>query len=102
MKHDPVDVLPLAQRWTVVPTSRRTEFEPLKNATGAESPDTVRRALCNQAATWLEQAGVAVPRDTKGNAAVPLEVSPLFALDAAELALKVKGTDKIDQERYFG
>src|SRR5207249_785634 len=32
------DVLPLAERWTAVATSRHTEFAPLKNATGADSP----------------------------------------------------------------
>ena len=47
------DVLPLADRWTVVATSKK-EFEPLKNATGPDSPATVRQALCDQAADWLE------------------------------------------------
>src|SRR5262249_21427839 len=51
------DVLPQAERWTVVETSRREEFEPLKNATGPDSPETVKRALTRQAADWLEQAG---------------------------------------------
>src|SRR5262249_25503068 len=79
------DVLPLAERWTVVETSRREEFMPLKNATGADSPQTVKQALGDLAADWLAQAGVAVPRQPDGSAAVPLEISPLFALDAAEL-----------------
>src|SRR5262249_48918016 len=35
------DVLPQAQRWTVVQTSRREEFMPLKNACGPDSPETV-------------------------------------------------------------
>jgi UDP-N-acetylglucosamine/UDP-N-acetylgalactosamine diphosphorylase len=84
------DVLPLADRWTVVETSRPEEFVPLKNATGPDSPEVVQKAISNQAAAWLEQAGVAVPRRPNGDAAVPLEVSPLFALDAEEVARRAR------------
>ncbi len=52
------DVLPLAERWTVVETVRHQEFVPLKNATGPDSPETVAQALSNQAADWLAAAGV--------------------------------------------
>ncbi len=95
------DVLPLAQRWTVVSATRRQEFEPLKNASGRDSPASVRRALSTQAADWLEQAGIAVPRDAKGFAAVPLEISPLFALDAEELAQKVDRNLRIQEPTYL-
>src|SRR5262249_17292226 len=81
------DVLPLAQRWTVVETSRREEFVPLKNATGPDSPDVVREAISDLAADWLEQTGLKVPRNADGNAAILLEISPLYALDAEELAV---------------
>ena len=37
------DALPQAQRWAIVETNRATEFEPLKNATGPDSPATVRQ-----------------------------------------------------------
>jgi UDP-N-acetylglucosamine/UDP-N-acetylgalactosamine diphosphorylase len=98
------DVLPQADRWAVVETTRHEEFEPLKNATGPDSPDMVRRALTRQAANWLEAAGVPVPRDAEGESAVPLEVSPLFALDAEEFAAKLERLGKpvaIDRPRYF-
>ena len=95
------DVLPLADRWTVVETSRPEEFVPLKNATGPDSPEVVRQAISNQAAAWLEQAGVAVARRPKGDAAVPLEISPLFALDAQELAGKLQRGMVIEGPRYF-
>jgi len=95
------DALPLAERFTVVETDRREEFEPLKNATGADSPASVQRALSNQAADWLEQAGVRVPRDADGNAAVPLEISPLFALDAEELAGKVDRGFRVEGARNW-
>jgi UDP-N-acetylglucosamine/UDP-N-acetylgalactosamine diphosphorylase len=95
------DVLPLAERWTVVETSRREEFHPLKNATGPDSPETVRQAQSDLAADWLEKAGVRVPRRPDGSAAVPLEISPLFALDAEELARKVDRDRVIDKPTYF-
>ena len=74
------DVLPLAERWTVVADDRDTEFEPLKNATGPDSPATVRAGHDPQAADWLEQAGVEVPRDAAGMPTVAVEISPLAAL----------------------
>jgi len=95
------DVLPRAERWTVVETSRREEFEPLKNATGRDSPETVRQAISNLAADWFERAGVRVPRQQNGDAAVPLEISPLFALDADELAAKIERTIRIGGPTYL-
>jgi hypothetical protein len=64
----------------------------------------VRQALSNQAASWLEQAGVTVPRQENGDSVFPLEISPLFALSVGELQarlktinLKVNGTRYLDQ-----
>ena len=86
------DVLPLADRWAVVETSRHEEFVPLKNATGADSPKVVGQAISDLAADWLARAGVAVPRGPDGSATVPLEISSLYALDAEQLAAKVDRT----------
>jgi len=95
------DVLPLAERWLVVETSREEEFAPLKNATGADSPEAVARAMSNLAADWLTKTGVTVPRWPDGNAAVALEISPLLALDADELRGRLKQPVTIDGPRYF-
>jgi UDP-N-acetylglucosamine/UDP-N-acetylgalactosamine diphosphorylase len=95
------DVLPLAERWTVVETSHREEFAPLKNASGADSPQAVEQALSDQAADWLTAAGATVPRRPDGSAAVALEVSPLYALDAEELATRVRPGTQIDGPTYF-
>jgi UDP-N-acetylglucosamine/UDP-N-acetylgalactosamine diphosphorylase len=95
------DVLPLAERCTVVETSRREEFMPLKNASGPDSPETVRQAQSDLAADWLERAGVKVPRKADGSAAVALEVSPLFALDAEELARKVDRLLRVEGPTYL-
>lgn len=77
------DALPLADRWFAVSAKREDEFAPLKNATGADSPETVKAALIDRARRWLTAAGVAVPDG------VPVEIGPLFALDAAELRTKL-------------
>jgi UDP-N-acetylglucosamine/UDP-N-acetylgalactosamine diphosphorylase len=95
------DVLPRADRWTVVETLRAEEFAPLKNATGDDSPATVERALCEQAADWITRAGGTVRRKPDGGPP-PLEVSPLFALDPEELAKKLPGGVTIDGPRYLG
>jgi UDP-N-acetylglucosamine/UDP-N-acetylgalactosamine diphosphorylase len=95
------DALPRAERWAVVETSRREEFEPLKNATGPDSPESVCRAMSNLAGSWLERAGVAVPRRADGAVAVPLEISPLYALDAEELASKVDRSLKVQGPTYL-
>jgi UDP-N-acetylglucosamine/UDP-N-acetylgalactosamine diphosphorylase len=96
------DVLPLADRWTAVETSRREEFVPLKNASGPDSPDAVRQAMSDVAADWLTRAGVPVPMTADGHAAVPIEISPLYALDAEELAAKVKPGLRIIEPTYLG
>jgi UDP-N-acetylglucosamine/UDP-N-acetylgalactosamine diphosphorylase len=91
------DVLPLARRVLIVETSRREEFEPLKNASGENSPETVRAALSELYASWLEQAGVAVPRTPQGQVRVPIEISPLVALDAGDLRGQVEHLAAIDK-----
>lgn len=73
------DALPLADRWLAMETPREEEFAPLKNASGADSPEAVRAAQIALHTRWLHRAGV----QTHGH---PVEVSPLFALDAEELA----------------
>jgi UDP-N-acetylglucosamine/UDP-N-acetylgalactosamine diphosphorylase len=83
------DALPLTERSIVVETDRATEFEPLKNAEGASSPETVRARLSDVYAGWLEAAGVKVLRGEDGLPAHPIEISPLVALDASDLPGRV-------------
>ena len=68
-----------------VEARRDDEYSPIKNAEGADSPETARRDLNRMYARWLESAGVSVPRRDDGEP-VDLEIDPRFALDAAELA----------------
>ena len=101
-EHFIFDVLPLAGRWAVVETSRKEEFAPLKNATGADSPEAVKQEISDLAADWLAKAGVNAPRKPDGGAAMALEVGPLFALDPEEFAAKVDRNTGIEGPRYFG
>ncbi len=80
---------------------RAEEFAPLKNATGEDSAATVDQALRNLAASWLESAGVKVPRSADGSVTHPLEISPLFALDAQEVKNKVDRRTVLSGPRYF-
>jgi UDP-N-acetylglucosamine/UDP-N-acetylgalactosamine diphosphorylase len=84
------DALPLARKGTMVETDRVVEFEPLKNATGPDSPATVRQRMSDLHAGWLEHAGAVVPRRSDGSVPFGIEISPLFALDAAELKSKLE------------
>ena len=84
------DALPMAERWAMVETDRAGEFEPLKNAVGPDSPATVHQRMSDQFGNWLEQAGAVIPRRPDGSVPFGIEISPLFALDAAELKSKIE------------
>jgi UDP-N-acetylglucosamine/UDP-N-acetylgalactosamine diphosphorylase len=62
---------------------RQREFNPVKNAEGSDSPETSRAALLRISRDWIEAAGGSVVQG------VPVEISPLFALDAGEVAEKI-------------
>lgn len=74
------DVLPLAERYVAVETSRVEEFAPLKNASGPDSEATVRRAMSDVAVRWLRGHGIRVADGAT------IELSPLTALEPADLA----------------
>ncbi|QEH32711.1 putative uridylyltransferase [Aquisphaera giovannonii] len=84
------DALPMAKRWAIVETDRPTEFEPLKNAVGPDSPATVHQRMSDLFGSWLEQAGATVPRRADGSVPFGIEISPLYALDAQELRSKLE------------
>jgi UDP-N-acetylglucosamine/UDP-N-acetylgalactosamine diphosphorylase len=89
------DVLPLAERSLVVEARREDEFCPLKNKSGDFSPDHVRASMSAQFASWLTAAGAAVPER------LPVEISPLYALDAEQLAAKLDRTRKFEGPAYL-
>ncbi len=72
-------------------------FAPLKNAPGAEqdTPETVKARLSALHAEWLRRAGAEVAEG------VPVEISPLFALDAEEVARKVPPGPRVEKPVYY-
>jgi UDP-N-acetylglucosamine/UDP-N-acetylgalactosamine diphosphorylase len=83
------DLLAYARKVVIMETERAEEFAPIKNPTGVDSLETARRAMTNLFGSWLEKAGVKLPRDKNGNVEGKIEISPRYALDADELAAKV-------------
>lgn len=78
------DALAFAERSVTLEVPREEEFSPVKNSEGADSPATAKAALIKQHRSWLQGTGrlPAVPDD------LVIEISPLYALDAAEFAEK--------------
>ncbi len=98
------DALPLASKTLLLETRRAEEFSPIKNMEGADSLATSLHDQVRRWAKWLEAAGVSVPRDADGRIAAAIEISPLYADSAAELARKVdkKITISPGQNFYLG
>ena len=90
------DALPEARRSLVQETDRAREFNPVKNASGDDSPDTARAALVRLHQGWLREAGAIVDDQT------PVEISPLFALDADDVRTKVASRTRVAQPTFFG
>ena len=65
----------------MIETRRVDDFSPVKNAAGADSPQTCRDDQLRQFARWLRAAGVAVEADAAGRPHPALEISPLFGYD---------------------
>lgn len=82
------DALARCRASIVMETDRVEEFAPIKNATGVDSVESSRELQTERAARWLEAAGVKVPRRADGKADCVLEIGPLTATEAGELAGK--------------
>lgn len=89
------DILPQAERWSVLSTPREDEFAPVKNKDGVDSPETSRAMMLAQAARWLRAAGVEVPEG------VNVEISPLFAMDVPDLWRRVFRMKPITKDTYL-
>ena len=91
------DSIPLAQKSACMEVAREEEFAPVKNQTGADSPDTARQAMTNLFTQWLIEAGAQVSPGAR------VEISPLFALDKEEVMEKLKGKRvEVREDTYFG
>ena len=95
------DAVPYANKIMHLEIVREKEYTPIKTMDGPESPDAAKLRMTREYARWLDLAGVKVPRDGSGAVAVPIEISPLYALDEEELARKVDRNLVIDRELYL-
>ena len=73
------DILPNAKRAAFLAFEQKNEFSPVKNAEGSDSPATCKADMQAKWARWFAELGVKSPRD------LPLEIDPVYALDAADL-----------------
>jgi len=80
------DALPQARSPVILETSRTEEFAPIKNGSGDDSPATSNQLQSDRAGAWMESHGVSVPRTQDGHVDARIELSPLTALDRADLA----------------
>ena len=87
------DLMPQARKAIVVEVDRAAGVRPAEERPGAKSdtPETVRAQMAALHAQWLRQAGAEVADD------VAVEISPLFALDAEELAAKIPPGTRITE-----
>jgi UDP-N-acetylglucosamine/UDP-N-acetylgalactosamine diphosphorylase len=85
------DSIHFARRAGLVEVDRDEEFSPVKSASGPDcSPATAQRALTRLYARWIAEAGASLPPASAGGQEVPVEISPLYALDASELKEKLE------------
>jgi UDP-N-acetylglucosamine/UDP-N-acetylgalactosamine diphosphorylase len=91
------DLMPSARSALVVEVDQARAFGPLKNASGSakDTPEQVQSQMVTLHREWLRAAGAEVGDD------VPVEISPLFALDADETAARVKAGTRVTASNYF-
>lgn len=91
------DLLPHARNPLVVEYPEEDVFAPLKNAPGAsrDTPEYVHEFIVAQHRKWLEAAG------TKVATGIPVEISPLWALDAEAVAARSDRPHSIDSPMYL-
>ena len=91
------DLIPWAHNAIVVEVDPAEGFAPLKNASGhrQDTPETVKAQMAALHRSWLRRAGVEVADG------VDVEISPLWALDADELAGKTRPGTRVSEPTYF-
>ena len=91
------DLMPSAENALVVEVDTARHFAPLKNGPGEKSDTahTVRAQMIDLHSKWLRRAGARVSER------VPVEISPLYALDAEQLAEKVTPGTQVTEATYF-
>ncbi|HAP43330.1 MAG: hypothetical protein A2087_03640 [Spirochaetes bacterium GWD1_61_31] len=74
------DALPLTERSVALEACREDEFAPVKNQEGVDSLDSSQALMMKLHRRWLAERGITVPATVRR-----LEISPLLAVEAADL-----------------
>jgi UDP-N-acetylglucosamine/UDP-N-acetylgalactosamine diphosphorylase len=96
------DALQDTTQSVIMEVLREEEFSPLKNLKGGTSPESVRRNISNYFGSWLESAGVTVPRDKQKNILGRIEISPFFARNREEWLNKCPPKIEFKESLYLG
>jgi UDP-N-acetylglucosamine/UDP-N-acetylgalactosamine diphosphorylase len=80
-----------------VEVDRQLHFAPLKNAPGAakDTPEAVQAQMMAVHRQWLRNAGARIDEQAR------VEISPLWALDAAQVRDRLKPGTPVGKDRYF-
>ncbi len=91
------DLLPEARQAIVVEVDEAKAFAPVKNSPGEvrDTPQTVQQQMIALHRDWLKAAGVDVADG------VAVEISPVFAQNAEEVAAQVRPGMVVTRPRYF-
>jgi len=86
------DALPLTEKNIVLEIIREDEFAPVKNPSGVDSVESARELMTALFRRWLDGRGIPIPPRVKR-----LEISPLLALEAADVppSIKVPDTENV-------
>lgn len=79
------DAIPMAAKTMILEARREDEFAPVKNQTGVDSAQTCREMLIERDASWLEAAGIEIPRDDNGKVISVIELSPRKYFDQEDV-----------------
>jgi UDP-N-acetylglucosamine/UDP-N-acetylgalactosamine diphosphorylase len=75
------DALPFSEKTVVIETQRSSDFSPVKNAEGLDSPKTCKEGQMKEFSSWFQAAGSPIAVDENGVPVQLVEVSPLFGYD---------------------
>jgi UDP-N-acetylglucosamine/UDP-N-acetylgalactosamine diphosphorylase len=91
------DLLPRAEHALVVEADPAEAFAPVKNADGekTDTPAAAKGAMIALHRRWLRDAGMQIAEN------VAVEINPLWALDAGEIARKMRPGTRIERNTYF-
>ncbi len=81
------DALSMTENSTIMMVDRKTDFAPVKNKDGDDSPSSAKKMMSDLYKSWMRKAGLSFKEDSI------VEISPLYAVDEDGLLEKLKDTN---------